>query len=603
MNMWVDQDEHQGLPSMDRPDAPKSRWSFEAIAAVERPHDLAVSPDGSRIAFILDRDTSDVWTVPVAGGLPTRVTTNRNPMAFWEDTTPAWSPDGRRLAYDHDGEIWLAEVGGGKAKKLAEAGSPAWIDDETLLVTVDRDDETRLAVMSVDDSWPVAITPKGQNVSGGRVVPGGGAAVYLNFPRDDRNASEIWWVDLDTKETRKLTGVPGMHDFDPQVSPDGSALAFVSERSGWCQIHLLELATGSERQLTEGEGDFGGLEWHPSGDRLVATRARRGRSSLVSVSPEDGTVTTLSEGGNWTEPHWVGDSVVAVYEDHLTPVGLVEVDSRGGTLPLLGPPPTEIQGAHHVPFEEVTFQSFDGLEIHGFLYRPAQTDLPVPAVVYPHGGPTDAYGDFWDGHAQYFVDKGYAWLAINFRGSTTYGRDFERANHGVWGVADTKDCLAAHDFLAGLGWVDPKRIAIFGASYGSYMALASMTNDSEHRFKCAVLKYGDSDITSSWAHGDRGGREDLERMMGTPAEARDAYRAGSPLWSVANIEGHLLIAHGDQDARVHPRQSAQLVEELKKHDKPFEYVTYPTEGHGLLRTAPQVDFYRRLERFLDWHLM
>ena len=95
----------------------------------------------------------------------------------------------------------------------------------------------------------------------------------------------------------------------------------------------------------------------------------------------------------------------------------------------------------------------------------------MPAVVYPHGGPTDCYADDWDGHAQYFVDKGYAWLAINFRGSTGYGRDFERKNHGVWGVDDTKDCLAAADYLRTLDWVDGERLGIFGASYGSYMAL------------------------------------------------------------------------------------------------------------------------------------
>ena len=152
----------------------------------------------------------------------------------------------------------------------------------------------------------------------------------------------------------------------------------------------------------------------------------------------------------------------------------------------------------------------------------------MPAVVYPHGGPTDAYGDEWDGHAQYFVDKGYAWLAINFRGSTGYGREFERRNHGDWGVGDTKDCLAAADFLRTLDWVDGERLGIFGASYGSYMALLSVTDDPEHRFRCAVPKYGDCDITTSWAQGDREGVQDLERMMGTPAQAREAYIAGSP---------------------------------------------------------------------------
>ena len=196
-----------------------------------------------------------------------------------------------------------------------------------------------------------------------------------------------------------------------------------------------------------------------------------------------------------------------------------------------------------------------------------------------------------------------AWLAINFRGSTGYGLEFERANHGVWGVKDTEDCLAAYDFLASLDWIDPRRIGIFGASYGSYMALCSLAMDPEHRFACGVLKYGDCNILTSWAQGDRGGAEDLERMMGHPGDNRDAYRAGSPVHHLSQVERPLLIAHGEQDERVHLKQSEELVEHLDKLGKTYEYVTYPTEGHGLLRAAPQVDFYRRLERFLDWYLM
>ena len=228
----------------------------------------------------------------------------------------------------------------------------------------------------------------------------------------------------------------------------------------------------------------------------------------------------------------------------------------------------------------------------------------MPAVVYPHGGPTDASGDLWDGHAQYFVAKGYAWLAPNFRGSTGYGREFERANHGVWGTSDTKDCLAAADYLRTLDFVDGDRLAIFGASYGSYMALLSVTDDPEHRFKCAVAKYGDCDIVTSWAQGDRFGVQDLERMMGRPSQAREAYRAGSAFHRLDQVRVPLLIAHGERDERVSPKQSEQLVAELRRlGGKTFEYVTYPTEAHGLLREGPQLDFYRRLERFLDWHLM
>jgi len=264
-----------------------------------------------------------------------------------------------------------------------------------------------------------------------------------------------------------------------------------------------------------------------------------------------------------------------------------------------------VRAAPHAKLEDVNFASFDGLEIPGFLLRPrdASPARPVAAIVYPHGGPTSAYVDDWDGHAQFFVDKGYAWLAVNFRGSTGYGRDFERANHGTWGVDDTRDCLAAADFLRTLDWVDEDRLGIFGASYGSYMALLSVTDDPEHRFRCAATKYGDCDILTSWAQGDREGVQDLERMMGHPASARAEYHAGSPYHRLEQIRAPLLIAHGERDERVSPRQSEQLVARLRRLGKTFEYVTYPTEAHGLLRAGPQIDFYRRLERFLDWHLM
>ena len=135
------------------------------------------------------------------------------------------------------------------------------------------------------------------------------------------------------------------------------------------------------------------------------------------------------------------------------------------------------------------------------------------------------------------------------------------------------------------------------------MALLSVTDDPEYRFRCAVAKYGDCDIMTSWAQGDREGVQDLERMMGPPSAAREAYMAGSPYHRLENVRVLLLIAHGELDERVSPKQSEQLVERLRKLGKTFEYVTYPTEAHGLLRAGPQLDFYRRLERFLNWNLM
>jgi dipeptidyl aminopeptidase/acylaminoacyl peptidase len=224
--------------------------------------------------------------------------------------------------------------------------------------------------------------------------------------------------------------------------------------------------------------------------------------------------------------------------------------------------------------------------------------------VYPHGGPISAYGDEWDGHAQYFVDKGYAWIAPNYRGSTGYGRDYERLLHGEVGVGDTKDCLAAADYLRTLDWVDGSRLAIFGASWGSFLSLLAVTDDPEHRFRCAVCKYGDSNFLTSWSQGDRGGvHEAQENLAGSPAESPEAYERASAVHRLERVRVPILVAHGEKDERVHPKQSEELVAGLSRLGKTYEYVTYPTEAHGLLRAGPQIDFYRRLERFLDWYLL
>jgi dipeptidyl aminopeptidase/acylaminoacyl peptidase len=602
---WVGTDEHGGLPSMPRPDAPVAiDWDLEAIAAVERPHDPVVSPDGSVISFMWDRgDTSDIWTIPVSGGSPSRVSVGRGPEPYWEDEPATWSPDGSRLAYTRDGWVWVVDAGGGHPAKICEASSPAWLTSSTLAVVVERKGESRIARVEVEDPWPVALTSPGQNVGGLSVSAKGSRIFFVDYPDSDRNRSDIWVLDTETGETRRLTGVEGMHDRSPRLSPDETTVAFTSERSGWYEIHLVDLATGESSQLTKGDADFSGLEWHPDGARLVAVRSRRGKADLVSVDLQ-GRVDIILAGGEWANPGWSGDSVVVVHERHNMPPRLIRVDPDGAVVSLLGPPPASIARARYVPYEEVTYNSFDGLEIHGFLFRPeAAATSAVPAIVYPHGGPTSAYTDAWDGHLQYFVEKGYAWLAINFRGSTSYGREFERSNHGVWCVDDTEDCLAAADFLAGLDWIDSERLAIFGASYGSYMALASLVRDPNNRYACGVAKYGDSDAATSWAQGDRGGREDVERMMGRPSQDRQGYRDASPLARVGEIERPILIAHGELDARVPPRQSEQLAAALRRLGKTYEYVTYPTESHGFLRAGPQVDFYRRMERFLDWYLM
>jgi dipeptidyl aminopeptidase/acylaminoacyl peptidase len=536
-------------------------------------------------------------------------------MPYWEDATPQLSPDGSTVAYVDGDSVWLVPAPGGPATRLVEAadpawGGPRWLSDDRLVILVESGGTTRIALVDIADPHSRRLTVDDGELAEGdetepAVSPDGRLVTYTFTPRDDLNRSEIRVVDVQTGAVRALTGTPHMHDRKPTWSPDGSLVAYASERPGWYELYLVAADGSSDRQLTSDAGDFSELCWHPDGRRIAAVRARGGRYDLVVVDSGSGSVSLVASGGCWGLPHWTAEGeLVAMYEDALTAPQLRLVTPGGHVTVAHGPTPLAVRAAPHVAPEDVAFRSFDGLEIPARLFRPrdASAEQPAPAVVYPHGGPTSSYGDEWDGHAQFFLDKGYGWLAPDFRGSTGYGRDFERANHGVWGVADTKDCLAAADYLGSLDWVDGNRLGIFGASYGSYLALLAVTDDPEHRFRCAVCKYGDCNIVTSWAQGDRAGVQDLERMMGGPDDAPDAYYAGSPVHRLENVQVPILVAHGELDRRVHPKQSEELVAELRRLGKPYEYVTYPTEAHGFLRAGPQVDFYRRLERFLDTYL-
>src|SRR4051794_15252018 len=662
--VWIGKDEYGGIPVPPRKDLPPPpHWRLEAIVHTPRPRSLDVSRDRRRAVFVEDGETSDLWLLDLEApaAVPERLTVGREPHSRWEDAQPRFSPDGATIAYTDAGHVWLVPTAGGVARKLVAGGSPVWFDDRRLVVSVEHEIETthttRLTVVDVDDRFPrrLATTHDALEALGDEdeavVSPDGAEVAYVFRPRADLNRAEIRVVEVVTGRVRALTGTPGMQDGAPAWSPDAATIVYVSERSGWRELHAVGRGGGDNRQLTDERADVSDAAWQPDGRRIAAVLGRRNRFDLVLVDAASGAVDPVAAGGAWSRPQWTAAGDLAVgYEDHATPAELRRVaprvaDSdradRGDRSPLSGasgtgdpvgaravgehgpaytgdgagaawearaihtPAALPVRRAPHVAPEEVAYPSFDGLEIPAFLFRPreASGERPVAAIVAPHGGPTAAYIDEHDAEAQYFVDKGYAWLAPNFRGSTGYGRDFERLDHGVWGVDDTKDCLAAADYLRTLDWVDGERLAIAGGSYGSYMAVTAVAADAERRFRCAVALYGDVDILTSWAQGDRLGAQDLERMMGHPSTARAAYRTGSPVHRLENIQAPLLIAHGERDERVDPRQSEELVAELRRLGKTFEYLTYPTAGHGFRRAGPRLHFLRRLERFLDWYLL
>jgi dipeptidyl aminopeptidase/acylaminoacyl peptidase len=323
------------------------------------------------------------------------------------------------------------------------------------------------------------------------------------------------------------------------------------------------------------------------------------------VEAETGAVIDLRGGsGIHSNPNWSPDGsfITFEYESPLLPPDLYRIvlASKQVTQLTFSNPPAMEKNKKVLP-EIVSYQSYDGREIPAFLYKPEKPN--GAAILYPHGGPKDQYGFFWDELAQYFTAKGYFYLAPNYRGSTGYGKQFERANYNDWGVGDTQDCLYGAKFLRDFKEIRPESIGIAGGSYGGYMAICALSRDPEYLFACGVSKYGDSNLVSSWALCEKRLRYYTEIFLGHPSVNANFYRKGSPIADVKNVQKPMLILHGLLDTIVPPESSEEWVEALKRHDKVFEYKTYDDEPHGFLRRENLQDVYERMEQFLDWYLL
>ncbi len=255
--------------------------------------------------------------------------------------------------------------------------------------------------------------------------------------------------------------------------------------------------------------------------------------------------------------------------------------------------------------EPVTFTAQDGLTIHAYLTLPiGEQKSNIPLVVNVHGGPWARDTWRYNPEAQWFANRGYACLQINYRGSTGYGKDFTNAGDREWGRKMHQDLVDGVNWAVQQGIADPKRVAIYGGSYGGYAALVGATFTPD-LFCCAVDIVGPSSLITLirsvppyWVPL----LASMHKRIGNPDTEEDFLKSRSPLFHVENIKIPMLIAQGANDPRVKQAEAEQIVAAMKSKGISYEYMLFPDEGHGFARPENRLKFYAAAEKFLASHL-
>ena len=586
---------------------------------------VAFSPAAPELAVVTDRSgTSKIWLMGADGSDAHMLVRDDH-----SEMSPVWSPDGERVAFlrstDGAPDIWTVNRDGEGLRRITHDAEReralAWGPfGRRIAFLSDRSGHQDVFVVDVESGTVEQITSETNPWDEFRWAPvwspDGSAIAYVSN-RSERWADDLWLVDLETGHGRKLTA--NLHVMSTPVwSPDGSTIAFnaVRESEFWygdqSDIYLLDAASGEAERLdmnthvSDGNGGVR-MAWAPDSRSIFFRYQWEGDANIWRVGIEGGVATKLTyEEGSFRNLSISGDGSAIAYV-RSTPV-------RGGEVHVL-----DLAGGASVRLTEwfrpyagvtapdkISFRARDGKYVLGYLYLPSDFDpeADYPALVQVHGGGNNAYGNGFNPLEQFLAQQGFVILAIEYRGSAGHGREFQDLAAGEWAAGQGWDAVAAAEYLRSLPYTNG-RIGIYGGSYGGIMTLAALTRDSEP-FHAAAPLYGIYDWAGAYEHGDRLMQFwVIEGHFGfKPDENPDFYEHTASIRHLDRVRTDIpfLIMHGELDRRAPYQQSEELADALRSRGNPVEFHSYPDEGHGFRRPENQVHAYGRLLAFFEQHL-
>ena len=624
----------EGAPSSEAGDAlPLTLENINRNGAGAR--GVAVSPDGEWLAVTgQGPEGSGVYLLPANPSDGSQAT-------LWvEGGSPAWAPGSDRIAFVRGGDLWVVERGGAEPRAVVEGmqgvRDPVWSPDGGTIAFYATDS-------GAQDIWlvPAAggeasrLTEEAAALDDSRFTPSwspDGSRIAYVSNRAEYWHDDVWVVDVSDRRARPVSGSL-MASSSPIWSPDGRRLAIMGTAKDdyWYQdladLYVLEPDSGSERVVDMQVYATDRIMrhrpiWSEDASALYFPYHERGAFDLWSVPVAGGVATRVTSlGGSWSALDASADGSRFA----LVRSGPAE-GSEVWTLEAAGGPPVRRtsfspawQGVQ--PPLEVSYRSFDGLYIQGFLFLPPEVREALgtdphgalldgtrpyagpacPALVQVHGGGTNSYYQGLSLTDQYLASKGFVVLAINYRGGSGFGREFQDLNVEDWLNDQARDPGAAADWLRTLPFANG-RVGIYGGSYGGSMSLSAVTLTPD-AFDAAVPMRGAYSKTNTLEHTDRlGNIFTITGHGGTPEERPEIYAKSNTVDRLDRVRTPLLLMHGELDRRVPIQHFEIAVERLEALGKDFETKTYPTEGHGFRDPANRIDMYSRLESFFVEHL-
>jgi len=640
--------------AQDADSVPVDRWTPALSMRYPSVRGTAVSPDGSRIAYVVRTPVMDdehseyrsqIWVVDADGGEPVQYTRGEQ-----SSSSPAFSPDGRLLAFTSarsgKNQVWIIRLAGGEAEQLTHAdpgvSSFRFSPDGTKIAYRMRDPDTaeekaarkaKRDVILVNQQFkynhlyvvPVAADAQGRHPAtrltegtfevtafdwapdGSRIVFAHRADPRLNTASRDGDIS-IVTVNDDPTVTPLITG--GGVEGTPLFSPDGRTVAFTSTGShpepvGLADVYVVSAGGGTPHRLAmTPDRSPGLLGWTADGSGVLLSEAVHTTRQVILL-PADGSepqFVTEGEGVYGSVSFDRHTSMMAfTWQDPETPVDVYRSPVHGFDRHRVTDLNRDIPRPAMGRTELLRWRSPDGREIEGLLTYPVdyRAGRVYPLILNVHGGPAGAFSQSFTGNPsvymlQYFAQEGFAILRPNPRGSTGYGKAFRYANVKDWGFGDLDDLLSGVDEVIRRGVASPDSLALMGWSYGGYMTSFAVTRTN--RFKAASMGAGLPDLISMVTTTDIG--DYLAAHMGGEFwEDYETYQKHSAIYRIANVTTPTQVIHGARDLRVPFTQGQEFYRALLRRGIPTEMIVYPRTPHGPREPKFVMDV---SERILTW---